>query len=316
MEAILGAPVEVPVETLQHYLSDPAAEVRRAAAQSLSHSSADIEVFIKASRVETDLMVQRMLLSALKFRRRDPRSVPAIASFLDHDNVVQTAAASALYDADDPGVAAAIASRVLVQDDPACLSSLLGYPFLLAHEPELRPMLERMQRLNTSEGFGDSLTMALTVQPGPANVDPTTGYGPQQWKRLHREVIAWAVAALAESAEPGELDGVRGWLAAPDGPVSDPGRSAIATEVLRAAVAGDLRQAMDAGTRAAVTAMRRENADRPHVAHDAAAGWAAELTRLAHIFTARQIQVGFEPLAPAPLTHLLPRREEEDDQVL
>ncbi|MET0424279.1 MAG: HEAT repeat domain-containing protein [Actinoplanes sp.] len=313
VEAILGAPADVSVETIQEFLGDPAPEVRRAAAQSLSHSPADCEVFVKAARTETDLMVQRMLLSALKFRRRDPRAVPAIVTFLDHDAVVQTAAASSLYDADDPGVAAAIASRVLVQDDPACLSSLLGYPFLLTHEPEMRPMLERMQRQTPSVGFGDSLTMALAVPAGPAvSNDPSHGLTPQQWVRLHHEVIGWAVAALAQSAAPGELDALRAWLAAPEQPISDPGYPGISGEVLRAAASGDLRQAMEAGMRAAVAGMRRENADRPDVAHDAAATWAAELTRLAHLFTARQLKAGFEPLAPARLRHLLPERESAD----
>ena len=136
-----------------------------------------------------------------------------------------------------------------------------------------------------------------------AGPDPAAGLDPEQRARLHREALRWAVVALdpvaADRAELGALDILRGWLDAPGARLPGSTAPGVVGDCLRAAASGDLRAALDAGVAAAVEAARRDPARRragtvvdPHRA--------ADLARLAQLFTARQIRAGREPLPTRP----------------
>ncbi|GAA3337144.1 hypothetical protein GCM10020358_12330 [Amorphoplanes nipponensis] len=319
VEAIEGAK-GVTLAELERMLSDPAPPVRLAAAQSLRYA-ADSVAYVVAACAETEPKVREAFLPGLIWRRRTDAVQAALVGYLAADGYVQRTAAGALAHADDPGVAAAIATRILVHPDERDLPELVAYEHLLRHVPELRAPLEHLHRHTPSDPLRRSLTQALAAgaaaYPG---ADPADGLDAAQRARLLREALRWALAALESAgAAPGDdgaedpLGGLRAWLAAPDDDTADRWvteldwfGAGVAAECLHAAVSGDLPRALTAGIRAARQAARS----------DPAPGWerlgpaadedrAAELTRLVHLGTARQIRAGVHPLPPGPLSPLL-----------
>ncbi|GFJ88645.1 hypothetical protein [Phytohabitans rumicis] len=227
-EAVLRVPKGLDVEVLQRVLAtDAAAEVRRAAASCLVFTPAGSAPFLAALRVETDLLTKGRLLSGLQRRIQEPGVLPAVVGLLADEPLLQQWTSSVLYNLADAGVAAAFASRILVEDDYQVLSSMLRYQHLMAYVPELRGLLERMLRNTDRDGHVFHLTRALAKPDGrPVAVDPAAGLDSGQRDRLLREVVGWAVAAL-EPYSPDEAADLRRWLASPP---------------------GDLRQTMDEGS--------------------------------------------------------------------
>jgi len=276
-EAISEAPQAMGVEAVQEFLADPDPEVRRAASLWLGNSPAGSAPFLAAIRVETDTHTKVLLLSGLSYRMHEAGVLPFVVGCLAAEPWVRNFTAYRLYNVDDPGVAAAIGVRFLVEDG-LLLHNLLRYAHLMKYVPQLRDLLARMLRHAPDDELRLRLSRALERPDGPPTAtDPAAGLDREQRARLHQEVTRWAAAALGELELP-----------------------------------GDLPEAMDAGVRAAVTAARRDPApgreipaDRLAATQDVAAGWAAELTRLAHRLTAAQIRAGLDPLPPGPLRHLL-----------
>jgi hypothetical protein len=209
----------------------------------------------------------------------------------------------------DAGGAAAIASRILLEGDDRSLWRLLDYAHLLAHAPELRPALEHLRRHTPDTGVHERLaTLLAAPAPAPAPAypapDPAAGLDAAQRARLLREALRWAIVALdpvaADRAELGALDILRGWIDAPGARLPGATSPGVVGDCLRAAASGDLRAALDAGVEAAVEAARRGDDAMSLDPHRA-----ADLARLAQLFTARQIQAGREPLPPRRLSPLL-----------
>jgi hypothetical protein len=101
--------------------------------------------------------------------------------------------------------------------------------------------------------------------------------------------VAWALCALGPAASAG----LRAWSAAPDDRTAaewitdhDWFGTGAQADLLRAAVSGDVRRAL---------------------AVEVVPGRPAELTRLAHLFTARQIRAGLDPLPAGRLSATLTR---------
>lgn len=315
------------VETLLPFLADPDPRVRWRACYRLAGAAVGSEPFLTAARTETDPLVRTGLVWALARRPDEPGVRVVLVGFLADVPSVAREAINALYRVDDPGVTAAFASRILVGDD---LPGLLRHQYLMKQVRQLRDLLERLHA-------------PARVLTQPDGTPTTADLEPEQRDRLLAEVMRWAEAALApaadtvplqtwleEEAEPqGMNDGrsgvggrpprmncgqppVVGDLPGPDGDHPEGGDdseaggddselggdlSGVVGDCLRHALAGDLPRAMDAGVRAAAAAAMTETGD-PH-----AAGWAAELTRLAHEVTATQIRCGLEPLPPGQVRH-------------
>src|SRR4029450_2818379 len=88
---------------------------------------------------------------------------------------------------DDPAVAAAIASRILVHDDETYLATLVDYPNLLNHAPELRDPPERLHRRTSHARLGQVLGTVLSTAPGAHRTDnPAWGLDGVQQARLLR----------------------------------------------------------------------------------------------------------------------------------
>lgn len=312
VEALRG---NAPVADREPLLRDPRPEVRRAAAEALRYAKESV-AFVEAARRETDPVVRHAFLSGLTFRGRDRPVQRALISYLDPPGPHLGAAATQLARTDDAGVAAAIASRVLLAVHDDGVYQLLGYQHLAAHAPELRPTLERLHRRTPYGALRWRLEPVLAAlpasaaNPGPApgpdavagpDPDPLAGLGPEQRDRLAREAVRWALTALEPVALDGEVDALRGWL--DGGSVDATTAGAVAGDCVRAAANGDVRSVLAAGVRAAVAAARRdpEGAGGTVVDPDRA----ADLTRLAHLFTARQIRAGVDPLPPRPWSPIL-----------
>ena len=119
------------VETLLH---DPDPRVRRAAVKWLRW--ADSPAFVAAARRETDRTVRQAFVDGLVSRPLTPPVRDALVGYLaDDDGYTEDQAAARLRQADDPGVAAAIASRILVRGDGRRLTTLVRYPYLLKYAP-------------------------------------------------------------------------------------------------------------------------------------------------------------------------------------
>ncbi|GAA4452132.1 hypothetical protein [Phytohabitans houttuyneae] len=247
-----------PVESTLLLLDDPSPLVRRAAVQALTFTRTGSAPFLAALRVETDLLARNALLGALTRRIGEPGVLSAVVGLLAGEPLLRQWTARELRRTADPGVGAAVASRILVEDDEEVLSLLLRYQHLMAYAPQLRDLLDRLRRHTDRGGRALLLARVLAEPDGPAAPpDPAAGLSPPQRERLRREVAGWAAVSTSD-------------------------------------LPGDLHEAMDEGVRAAASAQV-----------GTAAGWAAELTRLAHAFTAAQLRAGLEPLPPGPLRHLL-----------
>ena len=204
----------------------------------------------------------------------------------------------------------AVASRILLAVDDADLSELVAHERLLTHAPELRPVLEHLHRRTPDRDVfaRSSALLEAPAAPDPAGPDPAASLDPEQRIRLGREALRWAVIALdplaADHAELSALDILRGCLDAPRARVPESTAPGVVGDCLRAAASGDLRAALDAGVAATVEAVRRDPA---REGSDIVADLdrAAELARLAQLFTARQIRAGLEPLPPGRLGPLL-----------
>ena len=296
------------VADLERLLRDPVPAVRKAAVDALRWVK-DSEAYVAAARMETDPLVRHAFIDGFRYRRRDRPVQLALIGYLAHPGAIQSAAADLLARIDDPGVAAAIASRILLEGDDRSLWRLLDYAHLLAQAPELRPALEHLRRHTPDSGLHGQLATLLAAPaaayPSP---DPAAGLDPEHRARLHREALRWAVVALdpvaADRAELGALDILRGWLDAPGARLPESTVAGVVGECLRAAASGDLRAALDAGVEAAVEAARRDPAgdDSATVVDPRRA---VDLARLAQLFTARQIRAGVDPLPPRRLRSLL-----------
>jgi hypothetical protein len=202
----------------------------------------------------------------------------------------------------------AVASRVLLAVDDADLSELVAHERLLTHAPELRPVLAHLHRHTPDRDVFSRLSALLAVPAAPTVPDPTIGLDPEQRIRLGREALRWAVVTLdpfaADQAELSALDILRGCLDAPRARVPASTAPGVVGDCLRAAASGDLRAALAAGVAATVEAVRR---DPMRDGSDTVADLdrAAELARLAQLFTARQIRAGLQPLPPGRLGPLV-----------
>ncbi|GAA4691800.1 hypothetical protein [Phytohabitans rumicis] len=315
---------------------DPAPSVRTVAARSLRFTPVGSEPFIAAARVERDPRARAMLLSCLVRRRRDRPNALAVAGFFaDAAPYTRSQACEALRGVDDAAVGAAIAVRVLTEPDERKLIGLLGYRHLLTHAPELRAVLERMRRHTRQDGQRWALDGALAVEPPPdtgARPDPVDGLDGPQRARLGREVLRQAAAAIepriAAAPDQGEtraLGCLRAWLARPGeatrgalraeldaaaGSVGDPDAPRIEEvwDCLGAALSGDVRDAMRAAAGTAAQAARRDplwSRVDPVRGPVVAARRARELTRLVHLYTARLIRAGVDPVPSDPVRRLL-----------
>jgi hypothetical protein len=278
LEALRGSSRFGP-EDAPRALTDASAEVRLAAVRKLQWR--DTPAFVAAARVETVREVREQYVEALVDRPLTDDVFRALLGYLADDGWVGRTAARRLRLIDSPGVVAAVASRILVVDDEAHLATLAEFPHLLEYAPEL---WEPLQCLHRSASDGELLGILGRLPRWERSAypleDPADGLDPVQQARLLRAVLGWAHRVV-------ESDSLAAWLAAPDdhtaaewitehdwfgtGPVAD---------LLHAAVDGDLRRAL-------------------------AVDLGSDVLRLAHLFTARQIRAGLDPLPPRPLSRLL-----------
>jgi HEAT repeat protein len=277
---------------LERPLTDPSPRVRLAAAKKLRWAK-DSEAFVAAARVETDRQVRQAFVEGLTDRPLTEAVRHALIGYLaDDDGDTGQKAAARLKLADDPGVGAAIASRILVQDDERQLATLVEYHHLLKYAPELRDLLEHVHRCTPDGWLRQVLSEVLRAERvAYGDDDPVDGLDAVRQARLLREVLGWARGALEPDAGPDALGGLRAWLAAPDDRTAnewitehDWFGTGVVAELLHAAVDGDLRRALAVEVRP---------------------GRAAAVARLAHLFTARQIRAGVSPLPPGRLSPML-----------
>jgi len=246
------------------------------------------------SRAETDREVRRAFLDGLAGRPPGGAVRQILIACLADGGYPGSVAAARLKRIDDPAVAAAMASRVLVSDDEAYLATLVDYPYLLRYAPELRDPLEHLHRCASharlGHVLGTVLSTARTAYPAedPAD-DPAHGLDGVQRARLLREIVAWALCALG----PAGSAGLRAWSAAPDDRTAaewitdhDWFGTGAQADLLRAAISADVSRALTV---------------------EVVPGRPAELTRLAHLFTARQIRAGLDPLPPGRFSAMLTR---------
>ncbi|MEU8614082.1 hypothetical protein AB0C29_39455, partial [Actinoplanes sp. NPDC048791] len=259
IEAIEGAKGATLAE-LERMLTDPVPQVRRAAAKHLRYATQS-SVYVTAARAETVPEVREAFLPGLIHRRHTEATRPALVAYLADGGYAQRTVADALARTDDPGVAAAIASRILVHPDERWLAELVGHERLLTYVPELRDLLTHLHRHTPYDWLRRQLAMALEAEPVPVPAaDAADGLDAVQQARLLREIVHWALTALEQKplAAQDPSAALRVWLSAPD---ADPakqwvteldrfGTGAVA-DLLHAAVAGDVRQALAAGVRAA-----------------------------------------------------------------
>jgi hypothetical protein len=300
IEAIEGAKGATLAE-LERMLTDPVPQVRRAAARHLRYATRSA-AYVTAARTETVPEVREAFLPGLIHRRHTEAARPALVGYLADGGYVQRTVADALARTDDPGVAAAIASRILIHPDERWLAELVGHERLLTYVPELRGLLAQLHRHTPYGWLRRQLATALEADPVPVPAaDPTEGLDAVQQARLLREVVRWALTALKQ--EP--LD-AQDPLAALQVTELDWFGSGVVADLLHGAASGDVRQALAAGVRAAEEAARRDPAPGwQRLGPDAGVSRAAELTRLAHLCTARQLRAGFDPLPPGPLSPML-----------
>ncbi|MEU7874341.1 HEAT repeat domain-containing protein [Dactylosporangium sp. NPDC049140] len=269
--------------------------VRAEAAMLLRFTAAGVEPFAAAAREEPDSGVRAALVACLAHRRRDPEAVRAVAALLgDPALAVRRAAAEALRDATDPVAGAAIGLRILAEPDDGVLGELLRYRGLLEDAPELRPLIERLQRYANFDDDRRALGALLNarLKAAPAAAYPADG-------RLLRAVLRQAADALGSGP-------LRDWLDDPGRPV--PLGPPVVDECVQAWSALDTERALTAGENAAYTAAL---ADPAHAGPDpvrgptTAARRALELTRVAHVLTARLLTAGAEPPPAAPIQRLV-----------
>jgi hypothetical protein len=178
-EAILAAPEPMTVEAM---LGDPDVHVRRAAGNRVRHSAP----LLVALRVETDPLTKAFLVRSLSGRTRDEGVLTAVVGCLTAEPRVRYEAAGVLYRVDDPGVVAAIATRILVEDGRV-LHNLLRCLHLMTYVPELRGLLARMLRHAPDDSLRFYLSRALERPNGPPPpADPAAGLDPGQRARLRR----------------------------------------------------------------------------------------------------------------------------------
>lgn len=278
LEALRGSSRFGP-EDAHRALTDVSVEVRLAAVRKLQWR--DTSAFAAAARVETVREVREQYVQALVDRPLTDDVFRALLGYLADDGWVGRMAARRLRLIDSPGVVAAVASRILVVDDEAHLSTLAEFPHLLEYAPELLEPLQCLRRSATdAELFGILDRLPRWERSAYPLEDPADGLDPVQQARLLRAVLGWAHSVV-------ESDGLAAWLAAPDDHTAaewitehDWFGTGPAADLLHAAVDGDLRRALgvDLGS---------------------------DLLRLAHLFTARQIRAGLDPLPPRPLSRLL-----------
>ncbi|WP_433199716.1 HEAT repeat domain-containing protein [Dactylosporangium sp. CS-047395] len=273
--------------------ADP--RVRAEAAMLLRFSGAGVEPFATAARTERDPAVRAALVACLAHRRRDPEAVRAIAGLLGDPGVaVRRAAAEALRDATDPVAGTAIGLRVLAEPDDETLAALLRYRGLLDDAPELRPLIERLHRYANFDDDRRALGALLN-----ARTRATEPAGFSADGRMLRAVLRQAADALGS-------DPLRDWLDDPARPL--PVGSPEVEECVQAWSSLDPERALNAGEHAAYTAAI---ADPAYAAPDpvrgptTAARRALELTRIAHVLTARLLAAGAEPPPAAPIQRLV-----------
>nr|BFE58836.1 hypothetical protein GCM10020063_033620 [Dactylosporangium thailandense] len=274
---------------------DPDPRVRAEAATLLRFTSTGVEPFAAAARCEPDPGVRAALVACLAHRRRDPEAVRAIAGLLGDPGVpVRRAAAEALRDATDPVAGAAIGLRVLAEPDEDVLGALLRYRGLLEDAPELRPLIERLHRYANFDDDRRTLGALLNARRRAAATARFTGDG-----RLLRAILRQAADALGSTT-------LRDWLDDPGRPL--PIGPPEVEECVQAWTSLDPERVLTAGEHAAYAAAL---ADPAHAAPDpvrgptTAARRALELTRVAHVLTARLLAAGAEAPPAAPIQRLV-----------
>jgi hypothetical protein len=284
LEALRGSSRFGP-EDAHRALTDVSAEVRLAAVRKLQWR--DTPAFVAAARVETVREIREQYVQALVDRPLTDDVFRALLGYLADDGWVGRMAARRLRLIDSPGVVAAVASRILVVDDEAHLANLAEFPHLLEYAPELLEPLQCLHRSATDgELFGILGRLPRWERSAYPLEDPADGLDSVQQARLLRAVLGWGLS-LVESDSAVESDGLAAWLAAPDDHTAaewitehDWFGTGPAADLLHAAIGGDLRRAL-------------------------AVDLGSDLLRLAHLFTARQIRAGLDPLPPRPLSRLL-----------
>ncbi|GAA2376824.1 HEAT repeat domain-containing protein [Dactylosporangium salmoneum] len=258
---------------------DPAPEVRAGAALLLRFAAIGVEPFVAAVRSERDPGVRAALLACLAHRRRDPEAVRAMVGLLgDAATAVRKAAAEALRDAGEPGVAGpAIGLRVLAEPDEGVLAVLLRYRPLLQEAPQLRPVIERLHRYANFDGDRHALGALLSVPQRAAGAARAGG------DAFLREVARQAADAA---------------------PTPQPGMAEMADAV----AAHDAERAMTAGEMVAYQVALEDPAHEypdPVRGPTTAARRALLLTRAAHALAARLLAAGVQPPVAAPIVRLL-----------
>ncbi|GAA3342905.1 hypothetical protein GCM10020358_39610 [Amorphoplanes nipponensis] len=264
-------------EDAQRALTDVDPGVRAAAVRKAQWQKTP--VFIAAARVETAPQVRNLYVQALVKQPLTDDVVRALLGYLADEGWVGRTAAGRLRLIDSPGVVAAVASRILVVEDEVHLSALADFPHLLEYAPELLEPLHRLRRGATAGELLGALDRLPPWEHQPWE-DPADGLDVVQQGRLLHAVLGWAHGVV-------DSEGLSAWLAAPDDNTAaewitehDWFGSGPAAELLHAAVDGDLRRAL-------------------------AVDLGEDLLPLAHLFTARQIRAGLDPLPPRPLSRLL-----------
>ncbi|GID32466.1 hypothetical protein [Paractinoplanes brasiliensis] len=264
-------------EDAQRALTDVDADVRAAAVRKAQWQGTP--AFIAAARAETVPKVRELYVQALVKQPLTDDVFRSLLGYLADDGWVGRTAAQRLRLIDNPGVVAAVASRILVFEDEAHLAALTEFPHLFEYAPELLEPLQRLRRSATNSNLLGVLDRLPQRVQHPLE-DPADGLDAVQQGRLLHAVLGWADGVV-------ESEGLSAWLAAPDDHTAaqwitehDWFGTGPAAELLHAAVDGDLRRALSVDL-------------------------GEDLLRLAHLFTARQIRAGLDPLPPRPLSRLL-----------
>ncbi|MEV6495662.1 hypothetical protein AB0M20_44660, partial [Actinoplanes sp. NPDC051633] len=181
---------------LERSLTDPSPELRLAAAKKLRWAK-DSAAFVAAARVETDPRVRIAFIDGLVARPLTEDVVRALVGYLADGGYTEDRAAERLKEVDDPGVAAAIAARILTCTNEMRLATLVGHRHLLRHVPEIREPLEHMRRCTPSGWLRHVLEEALGRATAPA-------HGPSL-SRLGDHLTARQAGAGLEPLPPGPL---------------------------------------------------------------------------------------------------------------
>ncbi|GAA2630393.1 hypothetical protein GCM10010436_41680 [Paractinoplanes durhamensis] len=239
-------------------LADPDPMVRYWVASRFVHAEVDAEPFLAAIRAESDVLVLRALLRALARRRTQPGALPVVTGFLAAGPPLAEEAAILLRNVDDPGVAAAIATGILVTEDRAELSGFLRYRHLLRHAPEVRDLVEH---LLLGSAHQQAMVRLVLSRPDGVPEPPPTDLTGEQRTRLLREVVSWAAASLSRT-EPAAA-ALQTWL---DAAAEAAAAEAAAAEAAAAEAAADEADAAAAAADEADAAANAAGADAANAA--------------------------------------------------